>query len=341
MTLPRSQQRRPLGDTPLELPLLGFGSAPLGNLYRPLSEDQARATLIQARADGISYFDTAPHYGFGLSEQRLGAVLARESCTLSSKVGRRLEPIASDGRAETRFGFVRAPDLTPVFDYSYEGVMAQLEESRLRLGRRPAIVYAHDLGPLTHGERDRFYWDQFCQGGYRALRECKQRGLIHAIGLGVNETAVCERALNELDIDVLLLAGRYTLLEQAALERLLPACLAKGVPVVIGGAFNSGILASGVGGSGPFRYNYESAPVSIIERVAALEVVCADFGVPLPAAALQFPTAHPAVVSVIAGCAHPEEVHQAKVWMDAPIPPAFWDALKEQQLLAGDAPVPA
>lgn len=341
MRLPRSLQRRPLGETSLELPLLGFGSAPVGNLYRPLSDDAARATLVQARAEGISYFDTAPHYGFGLSERRLGAALARESITLSTKVGRRLEPIAPEAREEVRFGFAQAPDLTPIFDYSYEGVIRQLEESRERLGRRPHIVYAHDLGPLTHGEQDGFYWQQFCQGGYRALREWKQQGLIHAIGLGVNEIAVCERALAELEIDVLLLAGRYTLLEQAALERLLPACEAGGVSVVIGGAFNSGILATGVRGDGPFHYNYEPAPVAVIERVAALETVCADFDIPLPAAALQFPTAHPAVVSVIAGCASPEEVHQAKVWMDHPIPSAFWNALKEQQLLVRDAPVPA
>lgn len=337
----RSLQRRPLGETSLELPLLGFGSAPVGNLYRPLSDDAARATLVQARAEGISYFDTAPHYGFGLSEQRLGAALARDSVTLSTKVGRRLEPISPDAREAVRFGFAGAPDLTPVFDYSYDGVVSQLEASRERLGRRPHIVYAHDLGPLTHGEDDDFYWQQFCQGGYRALQDWKQRGLIHAIGLGVNEVAVCERALAELDIDVLLLAGRYTLLEQAALDRLLPACEVNGVSVVIGGAFNSGILATGVQGEGPFHYNYEPAPVNVIERVAALETVCADFEVPLPAAALQFPTAHPAVVSVIAGCATAEEVHQARVWMDHPIPSAFWDALKAQQLLAGNAPVPA
>ncbi len=345
MTQSRSLQRRPLGRTALTLPVLGFGAAPIGNLYRPVSDEQALATVAQALDEGINYFDTAPHYGFGLSEQRLGSALAGRPVTLSSKVGRTLieripEPIDPQVPAQVRFGFAGAADFTPVFDYRYDAVQRQLEDTAGRLGRLPDIVYAHDLGPLTHGAQDQAFWQQFCTGGYRALLERKAAGEIQAIGLGVNEIGVCERALAELDLDVLLLAGRYTLLEQEALACLLPECEARGVSVVIGGAFNSGVLATGVQVPGPHYYNYEPAPEPVIERVAALEAVCAEFAVPLPAAALQFPTAHPAVVSVIAGCASAAEVDQARAWMDESIPAEFWTTLKFRRLLPEQAPCP-
>jgi len=341
----RSLQRRPLGRTALTLPVLGLGTAPIGNLYRPLTDEQALDAVAQALRENIDYFDTAPHYGFGLSERRLGSVLAGHPVTLSSKIGRTLverTPGTSDPQssAEIRHGFASAADFTPVFDYRYEAVQRQLAESAQRLGRLPDIVYAHDLGPLTHGAKDESFWQQFRTGGYRALLERKAAGEIQAIGLGVNEIRVCERALAELELDVLLLAGRYTLLEQEALAGLLPECEARGVSVVIGGAFNSGVLATGVQGPGPHYYNYQPAPESVIDRVAALETVCAEFAVPLPAAALQFPTAHPAVVSVIAGCATAAEVSQARVWMDEPIPTAFWAALRSRGLLPEQAPCP-
>ncbi len=274
----RSLHRRPLGRTALTLPGLGFGAAPMGNLYRRLTEAQALATVERALHEGIDYFDSAPHYGFGLSERRLGSVLAGRPVTLSSKIGRTLverAPTPRRAATEIRYGFADAADFTPVFDYRYEAVQRQLDESAARLGRLPDIVYAHDLGPLTHGAQDQALWQQFCTGGYQALLERKAAGDIQAIGLGVNEIGVCERALAELDLDVLLLAGRYTLLEQEALARLLPECEARGVSVVIGGAFNSGVLATGVQGPGPHYYNYEPAPASVIERVAALETICA------------------------------------------------------------------
>lgn len=341
MTQSPSLQRRPLGRTALTLPKLGFGAAPIGNLYRRLSEAQALATVAKALDEGIDYFDTAPHYGFGLSEQRLGLALAGRPLTLSSKVGRTLEPLESQASDQVRFGFAGAANFTPVFDYRYEAVQRQLDESARRLGRLPDIVYAHDLGPETHGAQDGAYWQQFCTGGYQALVERKVSGDIKAIGLGVNEIGVCERALAELDLDALLLAGRYTLLEQEALTSLLPECEARGVSVVIGGAFNSGVLATGVQVPGPHYYNYEPAPASVIKRVAALEAVCTEFAVPLPAAALQFPAAHPAVVSVIAGCASAAEVGQARAWMDEPIPAGFWATLKSRGLLSAQAPCPA
>ena len=305
MTHSRSLQRRTLGRTAMTLPTLGFGAAPIGNLYRPLPEEQAQAAVAQALAEGIDYFDTAPHYGFGLSEQRLGPALAGRPVTLSSKVGRTLQPVDPGARDEVRFGFAGAADFTPVFDYGYDAVQRQLAASAERFGRLPDIVYAHDLGPVTHGEQDRWFWRQFRTGGYRALQERKAAGEIQVIGLGVNEVAVCERALGELELDVLLLAGRYTLLEQDALVRLLPECQARGVSVVV-----------------------------------ALEAVCAEFAVPLPAAALQFPAAHPAVASVIAGCASAAEVSRARLWMDQPIPTGFWSALKSRGLLPETAPCP-
>ncbi|WP_111640292.1 aldo/keto reductase [Marinimicrobium alkaliphilum] len=322
------------------LPALGFGAAPVGNLYRALSDGEATAAIEAAVAAGITYFDTAPHYGFGLSEQRLGAALGDGPVIVSSKVGRRLEPIGAHERAALRFGFADAPDLTPVFDYSYDGVMRSHEESRARLGRRINILYTHDLGELTHAGDHEFYWQQFCEGGYRALLELKRTGAIDAIGLGVNETAVCERALNELQLDVLLLAGRYTLLEQGACHRLLPHCQRAGVSVVVGGPYNSGILARGVKGDGPFYYDYEPAPAAVIDRVRAIETVCDSFSVPLPAAALQFPLAHPAVVSVIAGFASADELAHARRWLQTPIPSAFWQALQEQGLIETIAPLP-
>lgn len=332
-------QTRRLGRSQLYLPVLGFGAAPLGNLYRAVSDEQASATVRAALAEGFGYFDTAPHYGFGLSETRLGAAL-RGEVVVSSKVGRLLRPIDPGERAPLRFGFADTPDLTPEFDYSYDGVMRAYRESLQRLGRPIQVLYAHDLGALTHGAQDAHYWRQFREGGYRAMRELKDSGEIQAIGLGVNETSICERALDELALDVFLLAGRYTLLEQDANRRLLPRCREAGVSVVVGGPFNSGILATGVRGPGPFYYNYEAAPAAVIERVRAIETVCEDYQVPLSAAALQFPLAHPQVVSVIAGFASAQEVRQARAWLDWPIAPAFWHALQARGLLDEAAPVP-
>ena len=330
---------RPLGRTALRLPVLGFGAAPLGNLYRAVSDEQAHDAVAMALEEGFGYFDTAPHYGFGLSESRLGASLHGE-VVVSSKVGRLLRPIDPSERAPLRYGFADTPDLTPEFDYSYEGVMRAYRESLQRLGRPIQVLYAHDLGALTHGNRDGDYWRQFCAGGYRAMCELKDRGEIQAIGLGVNEVAVCERALNELQVDVFLLAGRYTLLEQSANESLLPRCREAGVSVVVGGPFNSGILATGVNGPGPFYYNYEAAPATVVERVRAIEAVCEEYQVPLSAAALQFPLAHPQVVSVIAGFASAQQVRQARAWLDWSISPAFWQALQAQGLLDETAPLP-
>jgi D-threo-aldose 1-dehydrogenase len=332
---------RSFGDRSLRMPPLGFGAAPVGNLYTAMSDQAATTTIDSAFAAGIHYFDTAPHYGFGLSESRLGQALAgkRDQLIISSKVGRILVP--TQATDTVRHGFANAPALEPVFDYSYDAVMRSFESSLQRLQTDHIdILLAHDLGPLTHGDQHEHHFREFMQGGYRAIHELRAAGVVTAIGLGANEWQVCELALAHGDFDGFLLAGRYTLLEQSACESFLPLCEKRGASVILGGPFNSGILASGVSGAGPFYYNYEAAPQDIIQRVTRLEIICADFAIPLAAAALQFPGAHPQICSVIAGLASPEQIAQAVAWMQQPIPAEFWLRLREQGLLHPNAPVP-
>lgn len=331
-----------LGKTSLRMPRLGFGAAPIGNLYQAMSDAMAFETVDSALAAGIRYFDTAPHYGFGLSESRLANAIAnhRENLIISSKVGRLLVPTSATDYV--RHGFANTPALEPVFDYSYDAVMRSFESSLQRLHvNRIDILLAHDLGPLTHGDQHDYHFRTFMDGGYRAMHELRAAGLVTAIGLGTNEWQVCEQALAYGDFDGFLLAGRYTLLEQSACDSFLPLCAERGVSVILGGPFNSGILASGVSGAGPFYYNYEPAPQAIIQRVARLETLCKQFDIPLAAAALQFPGAHPQVCSVIAGLASPQQVVQAMQWMQHDIPAEFWSVLREQELLDARAPTPA
>lgn len=317
------------------LPRLGFGGASVGNLYAPVSDAAARAVIDTALAAGIGYFDTAPHYGFGLSETRLGEALGARDVMISTKVGRRLAPIETVERE--RHGFVDAAPFEPVFDYSRDGVLRSFESSLGRLKRdRVDVLLAHDLGRRTHGDDHDGHMRDFLEGGYQAMRELRDVGAVGAIGLGVNEQAVCEEILDYADIDVFLLAGRYTLLEQTALERFLPRCVARGVGIIVGGPFNSGAL---VETSGTLHYNYEPAPASVVERVERLRKVCAAHGVPLAAAALQFPLGHPAVLSVIPGMATPAQVSDATHWLSYAIPGALWSDLRAEGLIRTDAPV--
>ncbi|PVM90528.1 pyridoxal 4-dehydrogenase [Caulobacter radicis] len=321
------------------LPRLGFGGAAVGNLYAAVSDANARAVIDAALAAGIRYFDTAPHYGFGLSETRHGQALAGRDVIISTKVGRVLEPIETDQRE--RHGFVDAAPFEPVFDYSYDGVMRSFEASLRRLQRdRVDVLLAHDLGRLTHGEAHASHMHAFLDGGYRAMRELKDAGVVGAIGLGVNEQAVCDEALDHADLDVFLLAGRYTLLEQTALDGFLPRCERLGVKIIVGGPFNSGALVETTGG-GPIHYNYAPADAGIVARIDRLRAVCAAHGVPLAAAALQFPLAHPAVASVIPGMASPAQVADAIAWMETPLSAALWNDLRAEGLLHPGAPTPA
>lgn len=322
----------------LALPSLGFGAGGIGNLYAAVSDAAARETIETALAEGIAYFDTAPHYGFGLSETRLGAALPA-SAKVSTKVGRRLRPAPEVDPLAERHGFVAAAPFEPVFDYSYDGVMRAFESSLERLRRDHIdVLLAHDLGGRTHGADDAMRRREFFDGGYKAMRALRDGGAVGAIGLGVNEWEICDAALDEADFDVFLLAGRYTLLEQTALDRFLPRCAERGVSIIVGGPFNSGVLVEGVGLGA--HYNYAPAPPEVLDRVRRLEAVCLAHATPLAAAALQFPLAHPQVVSVIPGLSNPAQVRQACSWAAHAIPDALWDDLRGEGLLHPQAPTP-
>ncbi|MFC4313549.1 aldo/keto reductase [Steroidobacter flavus] len=333
--------RRPLGRTRLQVSELGLGAAALGNLYRPLSDAEADQTLAAAFDAGMSYVDCAPYYGFGLCEQRVGAGLrGREGIVVSSKVGRLLEPAPEVSDDSERFGFRSALPFTPVFDYSYDGVMQSWESSLQRLGlERIDVLYVHDIGRMTHGYRhpERMY-QLIHGGGLRALTKLRAEGQVDAIGIGVNEIPICLELLEEIDLDVILLAGRYTLLEQKPLDALFPECARRGTSIVIGGPYNSGILATGTRGHAIPRFNYEVAATDVVFRVRRLERVCREFNVPLPAAALQFPLAHPQVASVIPGLGGREQVEQTLAFYRTRIPAEFWQELRSQSLIHEAAP---
>jgi D-threo-aldose 1-dehydrogenase len=332
-------ERRRIGGTALEVTRLGFGGAALGNLYAPVS-DAAAAQAVAAACDaGIAYFDTAPYYGYGLAEERLGRALRerpRGSYVLSTKVGRLLVP-RPPGR-DREEGFVDALPFDPVYDYGYDGVMRSLEESLRRTGcGRIDVALIHDVGARTHGaDAHAAILDTALGEGYRALDRARRSGEIGAIGLGVNEWEVCLEAMKRADLDCFLLAGRYTLLEQGALPHLLPACRARGISVIVGGPFNSGILASEPGPES--RYDYAPAPAQTLDTVRRIAEVCRSHGVPLPAAALQFPLHHPAVAAVIPGARSRAEVEQNVGLVRHPVPPALWEDLRGAGLLPPDAP---
>ena len=335
---------RKIGSTDLEVVTLGLGCASLGNLYRPVSDEQARETVQGALNAGLRYVDTAPYYGFGLSERRVGDVLRgvfRDSFVLSTKVGRRLQPCGTVDGNEMRHGFCSPMPFEPVYDYSYDGIMRSYEDSLQRLGLdRIDILYIHDIGRVTHGDDNARLFKDAMEGGCKALDELRCAGQIRAFGLGVNEYEVCEQALDYCDFDCFLLAGRYTLLEQDALDSFLPRCIERGVSVIIGGVYNSNILVLGTRSNKTLYYNYEPAPRAIIEQVQHLENVCAEFQVPLPVAALQFPLACPAVAGVIVGMGSPQRINQTLEFFTRPIPCEFWQALRIEGLLHPAAPVP-
>jgi len=329
------EQRR-IGTTALQVTTLGLGCAALGNLYEQVSPEDAGATLHAARAAGVNYFDTAPYYGHGLSEQRLGAFLNTGSgprVTVSSKVGRTLIPVRRGDEGD--FGFAAPLANRPVFDYSADAVRAQVEHSMARLGIDEfGMLLIHDIGVMTHGEAHAATLRQAMDEALPTLRSLQQAGVVAAIGIGVNEIDVCLETLAAADIDVILLAGRYTLLEQRALDELLPACEARGVSVIVGGPFNSGAL---VGGG---HYDYGSVPAEVRQRIHGIEAVCRRHGVPTAAAALQFPLAHPAVAAVIPGARSAAEMQANLNHMSRKIPTDLYAELKAEGLLAQGAPTP-
>lgn len=339
-----------MGKTSLRMGPLSFGAAPIGNLYRPVSDAQALDAVAAAVDAGIRYFDTAPFYGFGLSEKRIGAALAKleknnsdPAIIVSTKVGRGLNPIEKAPYG-IRHGFASAEAMEPYFDYSYDGVMRAFESSQQRLQiQRVDVLLVHDLGEVTHGPAHAEKLREFLDGGYRAMDELKRHGLVRALGVGANEWQVGMELLAHTDIDCFLLAGRYTLLDQSAAVEFFPACARRGVSVILGGPFNSGILASGVTqkteGATP-HYDYAPADRDIVDRVARLEALCAEFNIELAAAALQFPLASPVVCTVLAGFTGRGEVESAARSINRKIPAGFWRALKDVHLIEEYAEIP-
>lgn len=333
-------QKRKFGRTDLNVTAFGFGTAPLGNFLAEMDEATATAMFDTAWEAGVRMFDTAPMYGHGLSEARTAQALRwkhRDDFVLASKVGRLLKPAR---RAAIDFApWVNAAPFTLQFDYSYDGTMRAFEDSLQRLALEHIdIMFIHDIDVFTRGTEQPEVFKQAMDGCYRALASLRDQGALKAIGVGVNEWEVCHAALEQRDFDAFLLAGRYTLLEQDALDAFLPLCEARGAAVLVGGGFNSGILATGAKPGA--KYNYAPAPAAIMEKVAKIETVCAAHNVPLAAAALQFVVAHPAIPSFIAGTRNVQQLQQNLAWFSHPIPPAFWADLKAQGLLREDAPVP-
>jgi D-threo-aldose 1-dehydrogenase len=330
----RTFEKRRVGQTGLEVTTLGLGGATLAGIFAGVPAEQARATVAHALDLGINYVDTAPQYGLGRSEHLVGDSLrGRHGYVLSSKVGRLLKPVRPED--QDKGAWVDPLPFNQVYDYSYGGVMRSFEDSLQRLGLNQLdILYVHDIGVATHGvEGNKPLWRQLESGGYRALRALRDAGVVKAIGLGVNEWQVLMDAFALGDWDVFLLAGRYTLLEQTSLDPFL-TCIKRGASVVAGGPFNSGIL---VGGS---TFNYAKAPEDVVARVKALDAVCREFSVPLPAAALQFPLTHPAVCNVLPGPRSPAELDGILAWWDVEIPTALWTTLAERGLLAPGTPIP-
>lgn len=342
MTTNKALARRQLGSSNLTVTQLGVGTAPIGDLYQRVPEGDAQQMLSAGFDLGLNLFDTSPLYGSGLAEHRTGGLLrtkARESFVLSTKVGRWYR--AAKGPAD-HGNWAGGLEFNAVLDYSYDGAMRSFEQSLLRLGLGSIdVLLIHDVDVHTHGSReacDRCF-DQAMEGAYRALSELRRNGDVKGIGVGVNEADMCARFARAGDFDCMLLAGRYTLLEQGALDEFLPLCEAKNIGVMAGGTFNSGILASGARPGA--KYNYSDAPLHVRERVARLDAVCSAHRVPLAAAAIQFPLGHPKVSSVVIGAISPQEIRQNYELMNLPIPAALWRDLRSEGLLRSDAPLPS
>ncbi|MFD7131689.1 aldo/keto reductase [Streptomyces sp. NPDC059894] len=321
-----------LGRSGVQVTRLGLGTAGIGNLYTEVDDEQAHEAVAAAWRQGVRYFDTAPHYGLGLSERRLGAALRehpRAAYTVSTKVGRRLEPADGTGD-DLADGFAVPATDRRVWDFTADGIRRTLEASLDRLGLdRVDVVYLHD--PDDHAE-------EAFREGYPALERLRSEGVVGAIGAGMNQTAMLTRFVRDTDVDVVLCAGRYTLLEQGALTSLLPAAAARGISVVIGGPFNSGLLADP---RATATYDYAQAPQELIERARRLSAVAGRHGTTLRAAALSFCAAHPAVASVLVGARSAAEADDCARQFAATVPAAYWRELRETGLLPPDAPVPA
>ncbi|MFT5510334.1 MAG: D-threo-aldose 1-dehydrogenase [Hyphomicrobiaceae bacterium] len=335
-------ETRTLGRTGLTVTALGLGGAPLGDIYEQLDDATAIATVEAAANAGVTMFDTAPLYGQGSAEHRFGTALRRrprDSYVLSTKVGRVLEP-APEGRTKTT-RFVGGLDFNVVHDYTYDATMRSFEASLHRLGvPRIDVLLIHDADAWSHGpEEGPKKYREAMDGAHKALVELREQGVIKGIGIGTNDIVYAAKYLREGDFDCMLMAGRYSLLEQPALAEVLPLAQEKNVGVMLGGVLNSGILATGpIAGA---TYNYTPAPPGVLEKVTKIERVCQSHGVALPTAAIHFPLGHTAVASVVLGAVKPNEVERNAEAIQAAIPAALWSDLKTEGLLDAAAPVPA
>ncbi|RAG83442.1 aldo/keto reductase [Streptacidiphilus pinicola] len=325
-------QGRRIGRSRVQVSALGFGAAPLGNLFAEVGDVQAREAVDAAWGAGVRHFDTAPHYGLGLSERRLGDALSgrpRAEFAVSTKVGRLLRALPETSGDDLSDGFAVPRTHERVWDFSAHGVRASLEASLTRLGLDHVdIVYLHD--PDDH-EREAF------DAAYPELERMRAEGLVGAIGAGMNQAAMLERFVRDTDVDVVLLAGRYSLLDQSGLAGLLPEAARRGVSVVAGGVFNSGLLADPRPGA---TFDYAPAAPELLDRALRMRAVCEAAGVPLRAAALRFPFGHPAVAGVLVGARSAAEIGDAAALLRTPVPAALWAALRAEGLLPPDVPVP-
>lgn len=317
----------------IQLPKIAFGASGIANMYREVSLDDANTVLSAVWDAGIRYFDTAPHYGHGMSERRLGDFLRQydqDEYIISTKVGRILTPL--DRPVAEMNGFVNPLPFKQTFDYSYDGIMRSVEGSFNRLGlNKLDILYVHDIGDVTHGDAAPAFFKQLTETGHRALSQLKAEGTVKAIGLGVNEVEVCEALMGHMEMDLILLAGRYTLLDQSAAANLLGLCAKNRVRLVIGGVFNSGILATGPKPGA--HYDYELASQEILDQVTLIESICKRHDVPLAAAALAFPLRAQEVASVLIGTAKSSSLLRNLKLLDLTIPDALWQDLKVAGLM--------
>jgi D-threo-aldose 1-dehydrogenase len=326
-------QTRSLGNSGLDVTTISFGGGGIGNLYKPSTRNDAEAVLDASWNAGIRFFDTAPRYGHGLSERRLGDFLRqkpRDSYVLSTKVGRLLTPLR--GRTMTDYGFADPLPFEQEYDYSYDGIMRSFEASLHRLGLDQIdVLLMHDIGRDTHGSANDHRQPIAFDGGFKAMTELRDQGLVRAIGLGVNEVDVCLAALEHADLDCFLLAGRYSVLDHAGAAPLLAACRQRGARLIVGGVFNSGILATGPRPGAMF--NYAPASPEILARTQRIEQICLSHGVPLASAALQFPLHSDMVASVLLGVSNQRNLERNLEGLAAKVPDQLWRDLEAQGLL--------
>lgn len=330
-----AMKTRRLGRTGLQLTELGFGGSAIANLYHSTSIEDAYGAIAMAWQSGVRYFDTAPRYGYGLSERRMGDALRaykRSDYIISTKVGRLLVPDATP--KPDNHEFAESLPFREEYDYSYDGTMRSIEHSLQRIGTHYLdIIYIHDIGQRTHGDRHSAVLKTALEGAYRALNELREQKVIRAIGLGVNECEVCLEVMPNTDFDCFMLAGRYTLLEQDALTTFFPECEARKISVIVASPYNSGVLANGQ------HYNYAMADHKILSRVRAIQKICDLHQVDLPHAAIQFPLRHPQVISVVAGPRNEEQIALSVNYSQQQIPARVWHALKEADLIEINSPV--